>query len=267
MVIRGQNTKSRLSAAACGGNLLERSLGGVGGVEDLVQLLKGKTPCLNQEEVEEDSLEEVPDDVDDEETVADGLDTEGNGVVVDGEGKVGDETRDTHTLDTGGVVETLDGVQGLHRSPGDGVGDIEGEDTEDGEGTDTVLDLGDTDGDTREPDTEKTGTGDQHGAATDLVGETGTDEDSAQELDDGLNTVDEELGVLVIDTGGTHDGGGEVGEDGGTGHLTTESNDEHHQETVTAVVVLEETRVIPETLVRTVGGDGGNHLVGTTLEI
>lgn len=267
---------SRLSAVSQSSDLLEGGVAGVGGVEDLVQLLESKTLGLNQEEVEEHGLKEIPDDVDDEEPPADGLNTEGNGVVVDSEGEVGDETRDTHTLDTGGVVKTLDGVQGLHRSPGDGVGDIEGEDTEDGEGSDTVLDLGDTDGNAREPDTEETGTGDQHLPATDLVGKAGTDEDSAQELDDGLNTVDEELGVLVSDTGGVHDGGSEVGEDGGSGHLTTESDDEHHQETVTAVVVLEETRVIPETLVGTVGGDRGNHLlvlelnersVGVTLSV
>jgi len=252
---------SRLSAVGHGSNLLEGSVAGAGGIEDLVQLLESKTLGLDQEEEEEDGLKEIPDDVDDEEPVADGLDTEGNGVVVDSEGKVGDKTRDTHTLDTGRVVKTLDGVQSLHRSPGDGVGDVESEDTEDGEGTGTVLDLSDTDGNARKPDTEETGTGDQHLPATDLVGKTGTDEDSAQELDDGFNTVDEELGVLVSDTGGVHDGGREVGEDGGSGHLTTESDDEHHQETVTAVVVLEETRVIPETLVRTVGGDGGNHLL------
>lgn len=170
--------------------------------------------------------------------------------------EVDEETGESHTLGTHLVGEDLDWVKCLERSPSERVYSLEDVDHGDDSngrrlvGLVIVMDAR-CSNDTNPADSASNVDPDEKWATTDSVDEASTDGGN-----DNLDSVhgNEQVGTSdwVIDTSLLKDTSQEVGNDTVTSPLTEESSDAVGGETVAGSTVLEESTVIPPSLVSTI---------------
>jgi hypothetical protein len=245
--------------------LLCGCLDGVVRREDVVKLLKSAILGLGDEEVEDDGLADTPDAEDNVGLPRDVLESNRDTELHDKHSGIGEERAEGHTLGSDLVTEDLDRVEGLERSPTNGVEDLEevdpGQNSLADRGSDCIgLGLvvevgnvgnrgGDSDTDpaksTNKVDNEK------HGTATDSVSKK-----SSESGEDNLDSVHAQgdlcLCPSLLDTGGVEESTEVVGDDTVASPLAEKRDETVAGETVDGGLVAEQSTVVPPSLVATV---------------
>lgn len=242
----------------------ERSVPGVASLEDLVELLKSAALGLGDEEVDDEDLEGTPRNEDDVGLPSDLLKGNGPGELVEETSSVDGERGEGHTLGTLLEGEDLDGVEGLERSETNGVEHAEHEDEADsGAGSGSVASVEvDTGGDGNgNPDEGERDVGEEEERATSEPVNLGGTDNGEEERDEGKSEIDVENLDGVGDTGSGEETTQEVGDDTVTGPLSEDGDDNVARNTDDGGTIAEERRVIPETLVGTVGVVGLQELL------
>jgi len=234
----------------------ERSLDGVLGLEDAIELLKRAVLGLGHHEVEDGRLHKVPDDEDDVGLPLDLLESDGPRELAHHAAGVDGERGEGHALGTHLEGEDFDGVQGLERGETNGVDGAEDEDHGDGclgrglVGLARLAEQGGGGGHA-DPDNAATNHREEHErAATDAVYPCGT-EKCEDELEAGVAKNNVGLRDLICVTSSVKDTRKEVGEHGVAGPLREDGEDDVASKTVTAGTSVEKRAVVPPALVGT----------------
>lgn len=188
-----------------------RCLPGVGSLEHLRQLLERLALSLHEEEVDSDELDTDPNDVDEVQFPANLSDTDANTVGVDDHGDVEEEEVQAGTLGSGTVLQALNGVEGLERSPSPCEEDAEEVDGDDSTICHVRVGAGGcgegSKEDVRAQSTDQTGH--EHDTSAKLVEKSCT-VDGSNQGEDGVDSVDKELGAAALNAGSLNHLGHEV---------------------------------------------------------
>lgn len=175
-----------------------------------------------------------------------GLESDGVGVGVQGEGTLNGHVHDHETLATESVGEDLDGVANQQTRPGERVEDAEDPDEENHGlvgALGAVLSVQARSEGPEDEGAKHAASGSEESRATaDLVDEHGHG-DGDDEGETGLAGGETELGGGVVDTGGLVQLGGVVGDNGVAGPLGEEPERKQNGEAVTVATGLEEVEV------------------------
>lgn len=232
----------------------ERSLDGVLGLEDAIELLEGAVLGLGHEEVEDGRLDGVPHHEDDVGLPLDLGEGDRPGELVEHAAGVDGEGGEGHALGAHLEGENFDGVQGLERGETDGVDGAKDEDHGDGGAGCIAVGLAGLaveggGGGNANPDDARADHGEQHErTTTNTVDECGTGQ-REDKLEAGVAEVDVGLYDFLLVAGGVQHSGQEVGEHTVSGPLSENGEDDVGSKTVAAGTAVEQSAVVPPALV------------------
>lgn len=186
-------------------SLLQTLLDRVGGLKHLRQFLQGTILGLREEEVDKDSLKQVPKDKNKVEVVVDVLESRTTAVLDDGRSDRTGEVAHSSALGSDVGRKTLSNVGGLERGPAKGEDNSKDEDHGDG-GIRGIAVVGVFDGkfagtsnDSETARAEDDGV-DQKGSTADNIGKTST-ENGTEQAQNWVDTVECQDLLLIIDAG------------------------------------------------------------------
>ncbi|KAI6752350.1 hypothetical protein HG530_013719 [Fusarium avenaceum] len=215
-------------------------------------VLRGTILGLREEEVDKDSLKQVPKDKHKVEVVVDVLESRATAVLDDGRSDRTGEVAYCSTLGSDVGRKTLSNVGRLERGPAKGEDDSEDEYHGDG-GIGGIAVVGVFDGEFA----------DQKGSTADNIGETST-ENGTEQAQNWVDTVECQDLLLIIDTGLLQHSG-EIATDSLPQTVTTDlSKDSHTQNTdksASGAMGVPKTTVVPPGLVSCIRRDLVGHLL------
>ena len=223
--------------------------------EDLIQLLERPALRLDHRRPHRQPLQRMEDQEDGISLPSNVLQRNRRRIRVDEARQPGHEALERHALGTDLVVEHLRRVERLERGPGEGEEDAVEEDHRDecvaGTVPNVAVGLGGEDVDRNVDEHGQEGAPEEELAAAELVdGEAAGD--AAEEGEDGVEGVEQELLVRARDADVLQDRGHEVADDGSADELREGRDEEDEPDPVQGGAGVEEGAVVPPALV---GGD------------
>lgn len=231
----------------------------------MVEFLESSVLGLRYEEVKNDGLADTPDAEDDIGLPGNVLESDRNTELHDKHGSVGEERAEGHTLGSDLVAEDLDRVEGLERSPTNGVEDLEEVNPSqdgladwagDGFSLGLVIKVGNVgnrsgNGDTDPAKSTNKVDNKKHGSAANSIGKASTNS-SKNDLY-GIHTQgNPSFCLITLDTGSVEESTQVVGDNAVSSPLTEERDETVAGEAVHRSLVSEQSTVVPPSLIATV---------------